>query len=167
MSKLSAETEICGICFVRYRKTQVLLFFLATVRRTCLSDVSVRGRPCAPPPQWNRNIFSRPLVDSDVQRNVTKTSIPAGHGIWPILYNRVRCFLPPPSVFPFSFFSFAASGLSSSELTLLVPTFQLFLYFMNFRACPSSTSRRTPNSRLEACGRKARAGMPTNLPTTV
>ena len=43
----------------------------ATVSKTWLSDVSVRGRLCAPPPHWNLNIFSQPLVDSDVPVNVT------------------------------------------------------------------------------------------------
>ena len=41
----------------------------AKVRKTCLSDVSVRGRICSPP-HWNRNIFSQPLVDTDVPADV-------------------------------------------------------------------------------------------------
>ena len=36
------------------------------VRKTWLGEVCVRGRLCAPPQHWNRNIFSQPLADTDI-----------------------------------------------------------------------------------------------------
>ena len=43
-----------------------------TVRKTWLGEVSVRGRLCAPPSHWNRNIFSQPLADTDVPVDVAR-----------------------------------------------------------------------------------------------
>ena len=42
----------------------------SAVRKTWLGEVCVRGRLCAPPPRWNRDIFSQPLADTDIPVDV-------------------------------------------------------------------------------------------------
>ena len=42
------------------------------VRKTWLGEVCVRGRLCAPPSHWNRNIFSHALADTDVPVDVAR-----------------------------------------------------------------------------------------------
>ena len=54
----------CGFSFASFIRHAII------VRKAWFGEVCVRGRLCAPPSHWNRNIFSSPLDDAEVPADV-------------------------------------------------------------------------------------------------
>ena len=54
----------CGFSFASFIRQAII------VRKAWFEEVCVRGRLCAPPSHWNRNIFSSPLDDAEAPADV-------------------------------------------------------------------------------------------------
>ena len=70
----------CGFSFASFIRQAII------VRKAWFEEVSVRGRLCAPPSHWNRNIFSSQLDNDEVPADVLEILILVGLGIFMALY---------------------------------------------------------------------------------
>ena len=62
----------CNVDFFDFLSLSSFIRQATAVRKTWLGEVCVRGRLCAPPSHWNRNIFSHALADTDVPVDVAR-----------------------------------------------------------------------------------------------